>query len=122
MDVVLRDLTGTKCFTFIDHILNFANDILEHDRRLEHVLQRYDRANLKLQPGKCAFPEPKKEYLGYIVSRDGISSSPTNVQAILKYTVPKNELELITVTWATKHYKCYIFDDGSSPCCIEILT
>jgi len=39
MDVVLRDLTGTECFTFIDDILIFSNDIQEHARRLEHVLQ-----------------------------------------------------------------------------------
>ena len=53
VDVVLRDLTGTECFTFIDDILIFANDIQEHARRLEHVLKRFDRANLQLQPGKC---------------------------------------------------------------------
>jgi len=55
MDVVLRDLNGTECFTFIDDILIIANDIQEHARRLEHVLQRFDRTNLQLQPGKCVF-------------------------------------------------------------------
>jgi hypothetical protein len=53
MDVVLRDLTATECFTFIDDILIFANDIQEHAWRLEHVLQRF--ANFQLQPGKCEF-------------------------------------------------------------------
>jgi hypothetical protein len=79
MDVVLRDLTGTECFTFIDDILIFANDIQEHARRFEHVLQRFDRASLQLQPGKCEFAQPKMEYLGYVVSRDGISASPGKV-------------------------------------------
>jgi hypothetical protein len=90
MDVVLRDLTGTECFTFVDNILIFANDIQEHARRLEHVLQRSDRGNLQLQPGKCVFAQPKVEYLGYGVSRDGISASPGNVQAVQKYPAPKN--------------------------------
>jgi ABC-type molybdate transport system ATPase subunit len=71
-NVVLRDLTGTECFTFIDDILIFSNDIQEHGRRLEHVLQRFNRANLQLQPGKWVFAQPKVEYLGYVVSRDGI--------------------------------------------------
>ena len=68
MDVVLRDLTGTEYFTFIDDILIFSNEIQEEARRLEHVLQRFYRANLQLQPGKCVFAQPKVEYLGYVVS------------------------------------------------------
>ena len=89
MDVVLRDLTGTECFTFIDDILIFANDIQEQARRLEHVLQRFDRANLQLQAGKCVFAHPKVEYLGYVVSQVGILASPEKVQAVQKYPVPK---------------------------------
>jgi hypothetical protein len=90
MDVVLRDLTGTECFTFIYDILIFSNDIKEHGRSLEHVLQRFDRANLQLQAAKCVFAQPKVEYLGYVVSRDGISTSPEKVRAVQKYPVPKN--------------------------------
>ena len=48
---VLRDLNGTECFTVVDDILIFANDNQENARRLEHVLQRFERANLQLQPG-----------------------------------------------------------------------
>jgi len=58
---VLRDFTGTECFTFIDDILIFANDIQEHARRLEHVLQRSDRAKLQLQLGNCILAESKVE-------------------------------------------------------------
>jgi len=41
------------CFVFIDIIL-FSSSAEEHARRLERVLQRFDRANLQLHPGKCA--------------------------------------------------------------------
>jgi hypothetical protein len=85
MDLVLKNLTGTECFVFTDDLILFADTIQEHARRLEHVLQRFDRANLQLQPGKCVFA--KVEYLGYVVSREGISASPDKVR---KYPVPRN--------------------------------
>jgi hypothetical protein len=55
MDVVLRNLTGEFCYVFIDDILVFADTIEEHARRLDKVLQHFEKANLLLQPGKCTF-------------------------------------------------------------------
>ena len=63
MDIVLRDLTGTEVYTFNDDVITLAETIHEHARRLEHVLQRFDKANLHLQSGKCVFAQPKVDNL-----------------------------------------------------------
>jgi hypothetical protein len=57
--VVLRNLTGKECFVFIDEVILFSDTIQEHARRLEHVLQRFEKANLQLQPEKCVFASLK---------------------------------------------------------------
>jgi hypothetical protein len=90
MDVVLWNLTGELYFVFIDYILVFADTIEEHARRLDKVLQRFEKANLLLQPGKCTFALPQVNYLGYVVSRDGVTAFPDKVFAVWKYPVPKN--------------------------------
>jgi hypothetical protein len=81
MNVVLRDLTGSQHFVFIDDVILFSDTMEEHASRLEHVLQRFQKANLQLQPAKCVFAQPQVEYLCYVVSRDDISASPDKVQA-----------------------------------------
>jgi len=53
MDVVLRNLVVNECYVFIDDVIIFGRTIEEHAARLEHVLQRFEKANLQLQPGKC---------------------------------------------------------------------
>jgi len=63
----------------IDDVIVFGRTIEEHAGRLEHVLQRFERANLQLQSGKCVFAQPRVEYLGYVVSRDGIRVSPARL-------------------------------------------
>ena len=90
MDIVLRNLTGTECYVFIDDVILFADTTEGHARQLEHMLQRFEKANLQLQPGKCVFAQPQVQYLGYTVSRDGITASPDKVKAIRQYPVPKN--------------------------------
>jgi hypothetical protein len=80
MDIVLRDLVGNECYVFTDDVIVFGKTIEGHASRLEHVLQRFD--NLQLQPIKCFFAQPQVEYLGYIVSRDGIKASPDKSKAV----------------------------------------
>ena len=46
MCVFLRDQTGTEFWTFLDDLIVFSDTIEEHASRLEHVLQRFERANL----------------------------------------------------------------------------
>jgi hypothetical protein len=89
MDVVLKNLTGSEPYVFMDDVIMFADSIEEHARLLEHVLQRFDTANLLLQPGKCVFAQPRLQYLGYIVTRDGIEAAPDIVKAVRNYLVPK---------------------------------
>jgi hypothetical protein len=94
MDVVLGNLTGEFCYVFIDDILVFADTIEEHARRLDKVLQRFEKANLLLQQGKCTVALPQVNYLGYVVSRDGVMASPDKVLAVRKYAVPKEVKEV----------------------------
>ena len=62
----------------------------EHAQRLTHVLQGFEKASLQLHPGKCAFTQPRVQYLGYVLSEKGVSASPENVKAVREYPVPKN--------------------------------
>jgi hypothetical protein len=94
MDVVLKNLTVSEVYVFMDDVIIFADTIEEHTRRVEHVLQRFDRANLLLQSGKCLFAQPRVQYLGYRVSRDGIEAAPDKVKAVRNYSVPKTVKDL----------------------------
>jgi hypothetical protein len=50
MDMELRNLTGELCYVFIDNVLVFTDTIEKHARRLEKVLQHFEKADLLLQP------------------------------------------------------------------------
>ena len=79
---------------FIDDVISFGNTIEEHASRLGHVLERFDQANLQLQPSKFVFAQPQVEYLGYIVSRNGIRASPEKTWTVKNFPVPRNAKEM----------------------------
>jgi hypothetical protein len=94
MDVVLKNLTGSETYLFMDEIIIFEETIREHVRRRDQVLQRFDWAKLQLQPGKCFFAQPRVQYLGYLVSQNGIAAVPDNVMAVRNYPVPRTEKDV----------------------------
>ena len=92
MDIVLIDLVGEECFVYVDDIV-FSKTAEEHARRLASVLERFSKANLQLHPGKCVFAQPQGNYLGYVLSHNGISASADKVTAVKNYPTPSNVRE-----------------------------
>ena len=86
-------------------VIVYGNTIEEHARRLGHVLERFDRANLKLQLGKCVFAQPQVEYLGYIVSRKGIRASPDKTKAVRNFPVPRTVKEVRSFLGLASFYR-----------------
>jgi hypothetical protein len=90
MDSFLKDLIGSDCYVFIDDFVVFSKTAEEHARRLESVLQRFDKANLQLRPGKCVFAQTRVNCLGYVLSDKGVSASADKVKAVKEYPAPKD--------------------------------
>jgi hypothetical protein len=82
MDIALKELRGTECWVFLDDLIIFSDTIQEQAVRLEHVFQRFERANLLFQPAKCVFAKSEVKYLGYVVSGEGISASPDKLKTV----------------------------------------
>jgi hypothetical protein len=54
------------------------------------VLERFDKANLQLNPGKCVLAQSQVQYLGFVLSENEVSASPEKVKAVREYPTPKN--------------------------------
>ena len=85
----------------LDHVSVYLDDILltgatveEHLQLLEEVLRRLEEAGLRLKKSKCAFMLSSVEYLGYIISADGIQPSPEKVRALMDAPRPQNTSQL----------------------------
>ena len=96
MDIVLKDLVGEECYVFIDDVIIFSKTAAEHAARLENVLARFEKANLQLHPGKCVIAKPQVNYLGYVLSGNGVSASADKVEAVKNYPTPKNVRDVRT--------------------------
>ena len=85
MESCLGDLHLQYCIIYLDDIIVFSKTPEEHIERLRSVFQKLDQAGLHLKPSKCEFFKKRVEYLGHIVSKNGIETNPKKIRAIVDW-------------------------------------
>ena len=74
--------------TYLDELLELSASTFEdHLEKLTEVFKHLNRAGLRIQTKKCRFCAPEVEYLGYVISREGIKPQSNKIQAILNVDV-----------------------------------
>jgi hypothetical protein len=81
--------------TYLDDLLTITKLTLsDHLDKLTKVLTRLREAGFKVNADKSKFCTHETEYLGYILTRDGIKPQSNKIEAILALQPPTNVKEL----------------------------
>jgi hypothetical protein len=91
MDQLTRDLPGVA--VYMDDILVSGASPQEHRDNLRRLLQRLHDKGLRCRLEKCVFAQPYIEYLGHLLSQEGIAKG-NNVDAVRKMPPPSNVQKL----------------------------
>lgn len=110
LDDILRNHIGKRCYVYIDDIIIFGRNEEEHLENLEIIFQTLEQANMKIQLDKCEFFQEQVEFLGFIISRDGIKTNPKKVKAIREFPPPKTVKELRSFLGMAGFYRRFIQD------------
>lgn len=84
---VLRGLDF--CYAYVDDILVFSKNEIEHENHLAKLFQRLDKYGLIINQNKCTFGAKQVSFLGCIVSEKNVSPTQEKVAAIRKYKLPE---------------------------------
>ena len=104
----LGDLNMNWCIVYLDDIIFFSDTKEEHLKRLEAVFQKLAAAGLKLKPSKCHFFKEEIEYLGHVMSGEGISTNPKKVEAVTKWTTPQTVFDVRSFLCFVGYYRRFI--------------
>ncbi len=77
----------------------------DHLEKLEEVLRRLRDAGLKVNAAKSTFCALEIEYLGYVLTRNGIKSQSNKVQAILVIKPPTGVKQLRHFLGMVQYYR-----------------
>ena len=87
-----------------DLLIITSGSLSDHLAKLAPALGRLRDAGLKVNATKLFFCTEETEYLGYVLTRDGIKPQPKKVQVILALNPPDSVKELRTFLGIFQYY------------------
>ncbi|XP_010667300.2 uncharacterized protein LOC104884359 [Beta vulgaris subsp. vulgaris] len=119
MNRVFRPYLDKFVVVFIDDILIYSKDDSEHEEHLRTILQVLRANKLYAKFSKCEFWLEKVAFLGHIISREGVSVNPANIQILKErlttapvLTLLDGNLEYEVFTDVSKHgLGCVLMQD-----------
>jgi len=108
MNSVFGSLLDKCVLIYIDDILIFSRTREQHLKDLRVVLEMLRTHQLYAKLSKCEFMVDSVEFLGHIMSDQGISVDPHKVESVKKWPAPKNTSELRSFLGLATFYQKFV--------------
>ena len=106
MDQILPKQEGIICY--LDDILITGKNDQQHLGNLKAVLAKLQQHQLRIKKPKCCFLQDKVEFLGKVVTKEGIATSTRKVSAVLQMAPPENLTQLRSFLGIVNHYRKFV--------------
>jgi hypothetical protein len=117
--VMPLQLSNEPCSSFTWHDVNlvlvYLDDVVVLGKTFEDCLQnfkdallRFQKYNLKFKPKKCQLFQQEVEFLGTLVSSDGIKIAPSKAEAVQKWPVPTTRKELMSFLRFVNYHRDHV--------------
>lgn len=108
MNKVLMGMIGKGAFVYMDDIVIYSNTFEEHVAKINELFLRLRKAGLQLQPDKCNLFRKEINYLGHIISAEGVRPDPKKTDAVEKFPIPNSVKKIREFLGLTGYYRRFI--------------
>ncbi|KAJ0818857.1 putative nucleotidyltransferase, Ribonuclease H [Helianthus annuus] len=113
MNDIFRPFLRRMVVIFFDDILVYSPSWADHMNDLQSVFTILLQNQFLVNRTKCAFDQESIEYLGHIISGQGVSMDPHKIEAVLNWPVPKHLKGLRGFLGLTGYYRKFVKHYGS---------
>jgi hypothetical protein len=104
----LEGLMDFTCVVYLDDILIYSSDPAEHEEHVKQVLERLRAYGLYVKLSKCAFGVEQVEFLGYVISANGVAMELSRVETIKDWPIPRSYYEVQVFLGFANFYRRFI--------------
>ena len=108
MHEVLKPFLGKFVVVYLDDILIYSKNLHDHLNHLTSVFEVLREKKLYAKLEKCYFLVPSVTFLGYVISKDGVSVDHSKVEAIKTWPIPTNMSEVRSFHGLASFYRRFV--------------
>lgn len=113
MNTIFQPLLRHCVLVFVDDILIYSKTLEDHLHHLQQVFTILKHHKLYLKKSKCSFAQSSLEYLGHIISAQGVATDPHKTQAIATWPTPVDAKQLRSFLGLLGYYRKFIKNYGA---------
>jgi len=110
LDLILTKYKWKTCLVYLDDVIIFSNNVDDHIKHVDEILQTLADAGITLKINKCFFFQKQVEYLGHMVNPGRLEIDKTNVESLRQAEPPKNKTQLRSFLGLCNVYRRFIDD------------
>ena len=108
MNEVFRPLLDKFVVVYLDDILIYSKTWEDHKLHIAEVLDRLRTHQLYAKISKCEFGKPRVEFLGHVVSENGVEVDAKKVEAIQSWPVLQDMHDLRAFLGLANYYRRFV--------------
>ncbi|KAL0151534.1 hypothetical protein M9458_053186, partial [Cirrhinus mrigala] len=108
MNEVFREFLHRFVIIYVNDILIYSRNMAEHCQHVQQVLHKLRQQRLYLKLEKCEFHLPSVQFLGYVISAEGVQMDQGKVTAIQNWPQPTTIKELQRFLGFSNFYRRFI--------------
>nr|KAJ0203488.1 hypothetical protein LSAT_V11C500244810 [Lactuca sativa] len=101
---------GLFVVVYLDDILVYSNSLEDHLVHLKQVFETLRAQKLYGKQEKCSFLVEEVAFLGFVVSRNGVSVDPSITKAIKSWPIPTNISKVRSFHGLASFYRRFVHD------------
>jgi len=108
MDLALDGHNFNMCLVYLDNIIVYSATVKEYLLRLRKLFDRLRMADLKLKPSKCSLLRCEVNFLGHVVSGEGVATDPSKIELVRDWRTPSDVNEVRSFLGLASYYRQFV--------------
>jgi hypothetical protein len=105
---VFKELLDVCVIVYLDDILVYSKNAEDHEKHLRQVMSLLRTNKLYAKWPKCDFYQQEVEYLGHIITGEGIKTDPAKVKAVNEWPTPTSASDIRAFIGLANYYRKFV--------------